>query len=170
MRKKRSKRGSFTVGEKIFGVILAIIVLFPFYWIAISSFKTTDTITQPDLWPVKSTLTHYKQLLSTPAFMSGLRSSIIVAVGTIVVLLIIVILASYGLYRFEFKGKAFFNKLILLACVSRDLIGSSGVQPHGEDSADRQLLGVDHYECYFCGAFLCLADEWVFCGGSKDAG
>ena len=117
MRKKRSKRGSFTVGEKIFGVILAIIVLFPFYWIAISSFKTTDTITQPDLWPVKSTLTHYKQLLSTPAFMSGLRSSIIVAVGTIVVLLIIVILASYGLYRFEFKGKAFFNKLILLAYV-----------------------------------------------------
>lgn len=117
MRKKRSKRGSFTVGEKIFGVILAIIVLFPFYWIAISSFKTTDTITQPDLWPLKSTLTHYKQLLSTPAFMSGLRSSIIVAVGTIVVLLIIVILASYGLYRFEFKGKAFFNKLILLAYV-----------------------------------------------------
>lgn len=117
MKKKSAKRGKLSLGAKIFAGILGFIILFPFYWIVISSFKTSDTIVRPDLWPVKSTLEHYQQLLSTPTFVSGLKSSLIVAAGTVVILLIIVILASYGMYRFEFKGKGFFNKIILLAYV-----------------------------------------------------
>ena len=117
MKRKIRKRGRVPFIGKIFAVFLAFIILFPFYWIVISSFKTSDTIVHPDLWPVKSTLAHYQQLLSTPTFVSGLKSSLIVTAGTVVILLVIVILASYGLYRFEFKGKAFLNKVILLAYI-----------------------------------------------------
>lgn len=117
MKRKNNKRGKLSAGEKIFAVVIAFIVIFPFYWIAVSSFKTSDTIIKPDLWPEKITLNHYRQLLSTSTFVSGLRSSLIVAVGTIVILLVIVVMASYGLYCFEFKGKSFFNKVILLAYI-----------------------------------------------------
>lgn len=117
MKKKIGKRGRIPLTGKIFAVFLTFIIAFPFYWIVISSFKTSDTIVHPDLWPVKSTLAHYQQLLSTPTFVAGLKSSLIVAGGTVVILLVIVILASYGLYRFEFRGKAFFNKIILLAYI-----------------------------------------------------
>lgn len=117
MKRKVKKNGKTSIGTKIFAVILGFVVLFPFYWIVVSSFKTSDTIVTPDLWPVKGTLDHYRQLLSTPTFVSGLRSSVIVAVGTVIILLIIVILASYSLYRFEFKGRELFNKIILLAYV-----------------------------------------------------
>ena len=117
MKRKIGKRGRLPLIGKIFAVFLTFIIVFPFYWIVISSFKTSDTIVHPDLWPVKRTLAHYQQLLSTPNFVAGLKSSLIVAAGTVVILLAIVILASYGLYRFEFKGKAFFNKIILLAYI-----------------------------------------------------
>ncbi len=117
MKKRTGKRGRLPIGGKIFAVVLGFIILFPFYWIVISSFKTSDTIISPDLWPVKATLDHYRQLLSTPTFVAGLKSSLIVVAGTVIILLVIVVLASYGMYRFEFRGKAFFNKVILLAYV-----------------------------------------------------
>ena len=111
------KKNKMSVFGKIWFALLGLLVLFPFYWIAISSLKTSDTIIKPDLWPVSWTLKHYQQLLSTSTFVSGLRASLIVALGTIAILLVIVILASYGLYRFDFRGRELLNKVILLAYV-----------------------------------------------------
>lgn len=111
------KKNKMSVFGKIWFALLGLLVLFPFYWIAISSLKTSDTIIKPDLWPVSWTLKHYQQLLSTSTFVSGLRASLIVALGTIAILLVIVILASYSLYRFDFRGRELLNKVILLAYV-----------------------------------------------------
>lgn len=48
MKRKIRKRGRVPFIGKIFAVFLAFIILFPFYWIVISSFKTSDTIVHPD--------------------------------------------------------------------------------------------------------------------------
>lgn len=111
------KRKNMPLTGKIWFVLVAFVVIFPFYWIAISSLKTSDTIVKPDLWPLKWTLGHYRQLLSTSTFVNGLISSVIVSLGTVVVLLVVVVFASYALYRFDSKGKELVNKLILLAYV-----------------------------------------------------
>ena len=69
------KKNKMSVFGKIWFALLGLLVLFPFYWIAISSLKTSDTIIKPDLWPVSWTLKHYQQLLSTSTFVSGLSPS-----------------------------------------------------------------------------------------------
>lgn len=98
-------------------VLLTFLVIFPFYWILISSFKSGDTILVPDLWPVKWTLVHYKELIGITNYLSALKSSIIVAAGTMIICVIVVLLASYALYRFEFKGKSLFEKIILITYI-----------------------------------------------------
>ncbi len=112
---KSYNRRKLSPAWKVYAVLVSILILFPFYWIVISSFKTPDTITKADLWPVKSTLDNYRQLLSTSTFVNGLKTSVIVSFGSMVITLMIVIFASYGLYRFEFKGKSIISKMIILA-------------------------------------------------------
>lgn len=114
-RKKSYKRGQISPLGKVYAIFISLLILFPFYWIVISSFKTTDTITGSDLWPVSATLENYAKLLSTPTFLNGVKTSVIVAIGSMVITLVIVIFASYGLYRFEFKGKKIFTNMIILA-------------------------------------------------------
>lgn len=112
---KSYNRGRLSPLGKIYAVFISLLILFPFYWIVISSFKTSDTITGSDLWPVSSTLENYVKLLSTPTFLNGVKTSVIVAIGSMVITLVIVILASYGLYRFEFRGKKLVSNMIVLA-------------------------------------------------------
>lgn len=112
---KSYKRGQLSPLGKVYAIFISFLILFPFYWIVISSFKTTDTITGSDLWPVSGTLENYAKLLSTPTFLNGVKTSVIVAIGSMVITLAIVIFASYGLYRFEFKGKKIFTNMIVLA-------------------------------------------------------
>lgn len=112
---KSYNRGRISPLGKVYAVFISLLILFPFYWIVISSFKTSDTITGSDLWPVSSTLENYVKLLSTPTFLNGVKTSVIVAIGSMVITLVIVILASYGLYRFEFRGKKLVSSMIVLA-------------------------------------------------------
>jgi multiple sugar transport system permease protein len=98
-------------------ILIAFTALFPFYWVLISSFKTGDTILVPDLWPVKWTLQHYRELIGTTGYLPALKSSIIIAAGTMILTIIIVILASYALYRFDFRGRSIFEKIILITYI-----------------------------------------------------
>lgn len=104
-------------GKCILALFIAFLTLFPFYWIVISSFKTGDTILIPDLWPQSFTLQHYRELLDTTGYLPALRISILIAIGTMAVTLVIVVLSSFALYRFEFAGKGFFERLILVTYV-----------------------------------------------------
>ena len=101
----------------ILAVFIGLLIIFPFYWILISSLKTPDTILIPDLWPKAVTLDHYKELINETIYLSALRSSIVIAVGTMLLVVILVVLAGYALYRFEFRGRDFFQKLILVTYV-----------------------------------------------------
>lgn len=101
----------------LISIAVVFLTLFPFYWIFISSFKTGDTILIPDLWPSSWTLQHYRELINTTNYLPALRSSIVVAVGTMIVSLVIVISASYALYRFDFVGKSFLEKIILITYI-----------------------------------------------------
>lgn len=96
-----------------YGIFLAFLIVFPFYWITISSFKLPNQILQPDLWPKAWTLQHYKELLYDTPYLQNLSNSLIVSFGTMIVTVLIVVPASYAIYRMDFKGKDFFYKLIL---------------------------------------------------------
>jgi multiple sugar transport system permease protein len=97
----------------IIGIFLVFLIVFPFYWITISSFKLPDQILQPDLWPKAWTLQHYKELLNDTPYLQTLYNSLFVSFGTMIVTVLIVVPASYAIYRMEFKGREFFYRLIL---------------------------------------------------------
>ncbi|GAB7388962.1 hypothetical protein BSNK01_28000 [Bacillaceae bacterium] len=95
------------------GIFLILLIVFPFYWVTISSFKPAEQILQSDLWPKTWTLEHYRELLSTTSYKQNLLNSLFVSLVMTVVTVIIVIPASYGIYRMKFAGRDFFFKLIL---------------------------------------------------------
>ncbi|MEA4998974.1 MAG: carbohydrate ABC transporter permease [Candidatus Limiplasma sp.] len=101
----------------LLGLLIGILIAFPFYWIIISSLKTGDTILQPDLWPRAWTLEHYKELITQTIYLSALGSSTVIAAGSMVITAVLVFFASYAIYRIEFRGKGFIQKLILVTYV-----------------------------------------------------
>jgi multiple sugar transport system permease protein len=101
------------VGKWITAFVLFALIVFPFYWVTISSFKPADQIMKPDLFPTSFTLEHYKQLFTLTSYKTNLVNSVVVSIATMVCAVAIVIPASFAIYRMKFKGRNFFFRLIL---------------------------------------------------------
>jgi multiple sugar transport system permease protein len=95
---------------------MALIVLFPFYWMIITSLKSSTEIraTQQTLFPNAVLWSNYVSVFKSFDFVTYLRNTIIVGVISTIGTLITTILAAFAFSRLEFKGRdAFF--IILLA-------------------------------------------------------
>lgn len=99
--------------------IAAVIMLFPFYWMIITSFKTTQELSvyPPTLLPEAFQLGNYETVLKNSALATYFVNSTLVAVAETVIVVVITTLTAYGLYRFRFRGKKllFFCLLLLNA-------------------------------------------------------
>jgi ABC-type glycerol-3-phosphate transport system permease component len=96
--------------------ILMIVILAPFYWIFSSSIKSPQEIIarEPTLLPQSFTTQHYEKLLNETQFPTYLRNSLVVAVGTMIMTVILSTLAAYGLYRMRFPGRKLLFRIILI--------------------------------------------------------
>jgi ABC-type glycerol-3-phosphate transport system permease component len=102
----------------IVGVIVILVAnAFPFYWMAITSFRPRDELFQspPKLYPGGFDPAGYIRLLTETNFFSGLANSLIVAIGTTLLSLVVATLGAYGATRFKFPGSEAFGTLILYA-------------------------------------------------------
>lgn len=87
-------------------MLILVILLFPFVWIFINSFRPTrDIVAGPEIIPSAVTLDNYTGLLDSTPYWTWLQNSSIVAVITIVLTVPIAVLASYGLNRCNFPGR-----------------------------------------------------------------
>jgi multiple sugar transport system permease protein len=96
-------------------------ILFPFYWMISSSFKTRAEIgaRKPVYIPSAFRLEAYKELFdpnnpSYQDFGNNVLNSIKVAVPTALVAVLLSILGSYAIARLKFKGKEFLLNSILM--------------------------------------------------------
>ncbi len=91
-------------------------VLFPFYWVIITSFKTTTQISQRQsiFWPSPATLTQYEQLVFNSPFLIWLGNSILVAALSTIISVAIAALAAYALTRLKFLGAGLLTTAILI--------------------------------------------------------
>lgn len=81
--------------------------MFPFYWAIVSTLKPFDqlyTLT-PTFWPRTITFDNFRALLTQSIFLQTLRNSIIVAVLTPVVSIIITCMTAYSLARLKYRFK-----------------------------------------------------------------
>lgn len=100
--------------------VLALAMIFPFFWMLMSSFKDASQIFEPRLIPERPTLDNYAQILfsGNSRFPRWFLNSAIVAVCTTASVLFFDSLLGYTLSKFDFPGK----KIIFLLIISTLMI------------------------------------------------
>ena len=98
------------VSEILFYVLIAIIaiyLLFPFYWATISALKTEAELvrTPATFFPQNPTLQNFRAVLSNPDFLRGMLNSLIVAGFTTLLSLLVGAFAGYALGKLRFRGR-----------------------------------------------------------------
>jgi multiple sugar transport system permease protein len=95
---------------------LLLLVLFPFYWMTITSFKTEDQMRSlvSMFWPSPFALENYVQLVTKTDFLSWFGNSAIVAVSSTLAATAIGTLGAYALARLKFLGRAFMSSAVLI--------------------------------------------------------
>jgi multiple sugar transport system permease protein len=99
----------------ILGVLL-VMVLFPFYWMTITSFKSEDQMRSlvSMFWPSPIVLDNYEQLLRKTDFTSWFTNSAIVAVSSTLLATAVGTIGAYALARLRFRGRAFMSSATLI--------------------------------------------------------
>ena len=90
-----------------FLIVMALIVLFPFYWMIISSLKTEAEYrqTMPTFWPQQIQLRNYVDAFNTANLGNLFMNTLFVGVVSTLLSLVITVLSAFAFARLEFKGK-----------------------------------------------------------------
>lgn len=99
-------------------VIILILYAFPFVYLVLTSFKTplNAISVPPTIWPRIWTLINYRSALTTPGVPAALINSVVTAVLSTLISLVLAVPAAYGVVRFgTFSGRVF----IMAALVTR---------------------------------------------------
>ena len=147
------------VGQKVMHVVsqfflylflffIALVILFPFYWMIISSLKHLSEYTQtvptfiPKVWDFKN----YSEAFNTANLGRLFGNTVFVGVVSTILSLVITILSAFAFARLEFKGKnALFACLLATMMIPGELftltnyqtvhslgwIGSEGLETYG---------------------------------------
>ncbi|HRL14389.1 MAG TPA: carbohydrate ABC transporter permease, partial [Aggregatilineales bacterium] len=105
------------LGLGIPSAFFIVFTLFPIYWLINSSLKTQNELFRfPPLYlPQQPTLDNYVNAITGTRLGSLYTSSIIVALLTCVILMVLIIFAGYGMARFRFRGKNILLIIFLMA-------------------------------------------------------
>lgn len=108
--KKTSIRRStiFKILTSLILAVFAFITIFPILWIFLTSIKTDVQMFSipPQIIPKPATIKHYVEILTDGPFLSYLRNSILVALFSCSISMLVGIPAAYGFARFSSKRTA----------------------------------------------------------------
>ena len=99
--------GIVKVFTYVFLVIMAVIVLFPFYWMIISSLKTLEEyrLSVPTFWPRSIMWSNYSDAFTTANLGQLFLNTMYVGIISTLLSLVITVLSAFAFGRLEFKGK-----------------------------------------------------------------
>ena len=97
----------FTTLTYLFLIVLAFFVIFPFYWMIITSLKTLEevTATQQTFFPTTVMWTNYIAIFQRFDFSSYMVNTVIVAILSTAGTLLTTIFAAFAFSRLSFKGR-----------------------------------------------------------------
>jgi len=111
-------------GVYAFLLVMALIVLFPFYWMIISSLKSEVEYRQtvPTFWPQQMMPGNYMEAFTTANLGDLFGHTVFVGVVSTVLSLVITVLSAFAFARLEFKGKdAMFGALLATMMIPGEL-------------------------------------------------
>ena len=97
-------------------VLLAVLVLFPFYWMTITSFKSEEQMRSlvSMFWPRPLVTENYQQLLSKTDFLAWYGNSATVAIASTLLATAVGTIGAYALARLRFLGRGFLASATLI--------------------------------------------------------
>ena len=111
-------------GTYLFLGIMALIVLFPFYWMIISSLKDLAEyrLNVPTLWPKHIVFMNYVEAFDTADLGQLFMNTAYVGIVSTILSLVITVLSAFAFARLEFKGKdAMFAALLATMMIPGEL-------------------------------------------------
>ena len=122
-----SKQGVWRRGVTYAGLTLwALIVLFPFYWMLITSLKSYSSYNNeylPTFFPTEPTLGNYETAFTSIPLGDYLVNTLIYTVLTTLLMLFVTVLAAFAFARLDFRGKnAAFTAFLSLMMIPNELV------------------------------------------------
>jgi multiple sugar transport system permease protein len=96
-------------------VVLLVIFLFPFYWMAATSIQTAEGLfSGVHLIPNTFTLDHYRAVLASDFLSVNVRNSLLIAAGTTLLTTSLALASAYSFLRYRYRGRTLFSRLVVL--------------------------------------------------------
>ena len=121
---QRVMQGMVKAFTYLFLGVMALIVLFPFYWMIISSLKDLAEyrLNVPTLWPQTMVLYNYVEAFGTADLGQLFLNTAYVGIVSTILSLVITVLSAFAFARLEFKGKdAMFAALLATMMIPGEL-------------------------------------------------
>jgi N,N'-diacetylchitobiose transport system permease protein len=97
------------------GFILFVVMVFPVYWMVISSLKPREDffLETPKFLPIPATLDNYTRVIQDKDFFMFARNSAIVTLVVVILSMLVAFLAATAVARFNFKGRKSYIIMLL---------------------------------------------------------
>ena len=115
----------------IFLVAIAVVIIFPFYWMLISSVKSLEEyrFSIPTLFPQKIMLHNYVEAFNTANLGKLFMNTMYVGIVSTIASLVITVLSAFAFARLEFKGRdALFGVLLATMMIPGELFTITNYQ------------------------------------------
>ena len=126
--------------------IWALIVIFPFYWMILTSFKTYGSYNSenvPNLLPSSPTAENYVKAFADVPLGTYFLNTLIFSVVTTLIMLVVSTLAAFAFARLDFKGKNLaFTVLLSLMMIPNELVIITNFVTITEFSLRNTFLGL----------------------------
>ncbi len=101
----RPSPGLFVHALGLTAIIL--FTLFPFFWMVAASFKSqSDILASPPVWLFTPTLDHYREIFSDSKVLGAVGHSLLIALSTTALAVLMGAPAAFALARYDFRGKS----------------------------------------------------------------
>ncbi len=100
-------RHMLTFFQYLFAIVFTLIIVFPFYWMIITSLKTSEELLRPvpTLWPLKFQWNNYVDVFKMAPLGQYILNTIIMTIGVMTLQIIIGSFAAYGFSKGKFPGR-----------------------------------------------------------------
>lgn len=126
---EKAARGRTRIAKTLIYLLLAfwaIVVLFPFYWMVLTSFKGYGAYNSewiPKLYTTSPTLENYELAFTAVPLGGYFGNTVIFTLATTAIMIVVTVLAAFAFSRLEFKGKDIvFTVFLSLMMIPSELV------------------------------------------------
>jgi N,N'-diacetylchitobiose transport system permease protein len=133
------------IGINTAGVVVALIALFPVYWMVLTSFKRNSEVRSltPQFIPKHPTLNNYRKVFERDFFWTAMRNSALVTATVVTLALAIAFFAAVAISRFRFRGRmAFIIAVIAIQMVPAEALIISLFQVLDGHDLTNRIIGL----------------------------